>query len=285
MKVVLTGASGRLGAHVCRKLAEAGHEIKAVDKVYRADLPARMEVADLLHREFCYRLLEGAEALVHLANHPNAESGDPQRVFGENMAMNMNVFQAAADLKVPRVVFASSVQVFSGPLAPGEVATIPPYLPLDGNAPPHPVNTYALSKALTEGMLAYFARRSSLRGVALRFPGIMHRLGANNTTWAHSTDPHRRNEAFAFLHVDDAAALVAAVLAADPPGFHTYFPSARGDILGKSVPDLIRELYPQVPLRKPIDEIEHLVDLSALEQDLHWSPQVPIHAVTPPPRK
>ena len=284
MKITLTGASGRLGAIVCRKLVEAGHDVHAVDKVYRADLPARIEVVDLLQREHCYRLLDGAEALVHLANHPNAQSGDPQRVFGENMTMNMNIFQAAAHLGVKHVVFASSVQVLSGPLAADETGTIPAYLPLDGNAPAHPGNTYALSKALTESMLAYFVRQAApLRGVAIRFPGIMHRLGPNNRIWAPPSDAHLLKEGFAFLHAEDAASLVAVVVAADLPGFRTYFPSARGDLLGKPTPDLIRELYPNVPLRKPLEQIDSLVDLSALERETGWSPQVPIHRVMPTP--
>jgi nucleoside-diphosphate-sugar epimerase len=260
--------------------------VRAVDKVYRADLGVKVEVADLLQREVSYRLLEGTQAVVHLANHPNAESGDPQRVFSENMAMNVNVFQAASELGVRKIVFASSIQAFSGPLLPCEPAgsTIPAYLPLDGNVPPHPSNTYALSKCASEAMLAYYSRHAPLSCVAIRFPGIMHRLGKDNATPVNPRNSYRHSEAFAFLMVEDAALLIVAVLAADLPGFRTYFPSAHGDVIGKTVPEVIREFYPHVPLRRPLDQIDSLVDISAITKDTGWSPLTPIHSklVMPP---
>ncbi len=42
MKITLTGAAGRLGTHVCRALVEAGHEVRAVDQVARAEFLVKM---------------------------------------------------------------------------------------------------------------------------------------------------------------------------------------------------------------------------------------------------
>ena len=41
--------------------------------------------------------MRGITALIHLANHPNWYSGSPEMVYGENVSMNMNIFQAAAN--------------------------------------------------------------------------------------------------------------------------------------------------------------------------------------------
>ncbi len=133
MRITLTGAAGKLGSHVCRQLVDAGHTVRATDRFYRRDLPVRLEMADLLRPEDAYELLEGVEALVHLANHPHFHGNDSQLVFNENVTMNMNIFQAARDVGVQKIVFSSSVQVMSGQR--------PPYLPFDSSTPAHPPAT------------------------------------------------------------------------------------------------------------------------------------------------
>jgi hypothetical protein len=74
--------------------------------------------------------------------------------------------------------------------------------------------------------------------------------------------------------VRDGAALVVAILAAPLSGYRAYFPASRGNLLGRSVPELIREFYPNVPLRRPIDEIESLVDTSEIERETGWKPAI-----------
>jgi nucleoside-diphosphate-sugar epimerase len=275
MRVTLTGAAGRLGSHVCRTLVECLHTVCATDKAFRADLPARIEVANLLEPAGCYRLLDGSEALVHLANHPTFRANDAQRLFNENVAMNMNVFQAAADLGVKRIVFASSVQVISGPSQADEPSAVSslPYLPLDGNVPPNPGNPYALSKHLSEIMLAYFARRAGMSCVAIRFPALVDDEFLTKMATRPSQHVHGRNEGFSFLHFLDAASLVAATLCAPLNGFRVYFPAARENRLGQPVADTVRQHFPSTPLRQPPGEMTSLVDVSSIERETGWSPK------------
>jgi len=224
---------------VCRSLAEAGHTVRATDKQFRADLPVRVEIADLLDGPACYRLLEGVEAVVHLRNHSAFRGRDAQRVFNENMAMNMNIFQAAAEVGAKKIIFASSVQVISGKHGGHESqADGLPYLPLDGDVPPDPGNPYALSKQLGELMLAYFARHAGIVGVAIRLP------------W-----------------------LVEAVLRAPLTGFRVYFPASRENRLGQSSAEVIRKHFADTPLRRPLEQIDSLVDLSDIERETGWLPK------------
>ena len=273
MKILLTGACGYLGVHVCQRLAGAGFEIRATDRLLSRDLPVAVQVEDLLRRDVCYGLVEGCDAVVHLANHPNARSGDPQRVFGENVTMNMNVFQAAVEAGIRSLLFASSIQVFSmtaGPTPAGAAAV--PYLPLDGQAPTCPVNAYALSKVCTEQMLDLFARCTpGLNAVAIRFPAIVQMPAAPAARGANRSPPPA-NEAFTFLSANDAASLICSILKAKLEGFRVYFPAARGNRLGRPAADVIREFYPNTPLRKPLEKIDSLVDLSAIQRDTGWQP-------------
>src|SRR5207244_3344538 len=95
MKVLLTGAAGRMGSETCRHFKSEGIDFRATDRRTDPGLPCEITVADARNREACYSLVEGCDAVVHLANYPNANAGDAQTVYNENCAMNMNVFQAA----------------------------------------------------------------------------------------------------------------------------------------------------------------------------------------------
>lgn len=275
MKVTLTGASGHFGCYTCRALVEAGFEVRATDRIFRKDLPVRVEVADLLDRNVCYGLLEGADAVVHLGNHPNFLRGDAQKIFTENVTINMNIFQAAADAGVGKIGFASSVQVISGQHSnfDGESRKSElPYLPLDGHVRANPCNPYALSKHVSEEMLRYFSRTIDLECVAVRFPTLV------DQKWPRFARKSRRSfpaldEGMSFLMMEDAAALVVAVLRAATPGFRIYFPAARDNKLGKPIAEVVKEHYSEIPLKKPLEELESLVDVSAIREEIGWSPE------------
>jgi len=274
MNITLTGAAGRVGSKVCRHLVNAGHTVKAVDQVYSQDLPVPLKMLNLLQPAAAYEALEGAELLIHLANHPMFRPRESQRILSENVTMNMNVFQAAVEMGVRRIVFASSVQAFAhSPPASQHNGTPPPYLPLDGHVPDNPGNPYALSKVLSERMLRYFAaEHSDLSCVVLRLPGILiaGRPPVHPSTAARWTAPH---EGFAFLDVRDAGTLMVALAGTNlAPGYRCYLPASRYPANGRPVPDLLREFYAQVPLRKPADHMDSLVDLSEIERDTGWTP-------------
>jgi nucleoside-diphosphate-sugar epimerase len=254
---------------------ERGHTVRAADRMYRADLPVRVDVVDLLDRHACYQILDGAEALVHLANHPSFGRGrDPQTVCNENVCMNMNVFQAAADTGVSKIAFSSTIQVLTTNrcTAPGRRRPLFPYLPLDSDVPADPDNPYSLSKALSEDMLLYFARLHGMSCVAVRFP-FLSDGDAERWLAANDHDSTAVPEAFSSLQLPDAAALLEAVITSDLPGYRTYFPAVSRIEPGKTVADVIRQYYSDVPLRKPIEQIEGLIDISKIEKETGWRPK------------
>ncbi len=281
MKVLVTGASGRLGSVLCAHLREAGHEVKAVDYRHREGLNFKLIHADLRDEIQVYGLLEGCDAVAHLGNHPNLVAGpSPQRILAENTAMNANVFRGALDLGIRRIVFASSVQAIIK-IPNGMRAEPPyeiPYLPLDGSVSTNPgPNFYALSKEFGERMLQELsAAEPELAATAIRFPVL---VGENwiDRFIAHGKPAARSvfnfGEVLGYLMFSDAAELVVAALEKQRPGYHQYYPAQTLEVRGVSVADLIREFYPTVPLRRPIEEIEALVDLSTLRETLGWAPK------------
>jgi nucleoside-diphosphate-sugar epimerase len=275
MKVLITGAAGRLGPVTTALLASRGYEVRAVDREARADLPAPVAAVDLLDPAAALAAVQGVEAVVHLANHSFFADRDHHRIHNDNVTMNFNVFLAAAQGGARKIVWASSIQVLGAHpdvSMPGARRAVPPaYLPADAQHPVQPANPYALSKALGEVQLRYIAEQYGLSGVALRFPWL---LTARNVDQLRQQRPRDLEpaELAAYLKMGDAAALIEAVLRCDLPGYRCYFPAAPDPLTGESAAALIERLYSQAPLRRPREQMQSLVDTAQITQQTGWRP-------------
>jgi len=278
-KVLVTGATGRLGTAVCKVLLERGHDVRATDQRFAAGFPVRVELGDLRDEWFAYRVIEGCDTVVHLANHPNAFVGpSAQRILAENVTINANVFLASVHLEVGCLVFSSSIQVMLRTQAwHREAPYAIPYLPLDGEAPADPgTNPYALSKEFAERMLRIQADANpGLSATALRLPMLAPERWLERMTARPRVPQEWLNfgECLTFLQHPDGAELVAAVIERRLPGYRQYFPAASIELLNRPVADLIRQHYAHVPLHRPIEQVDGLVDLSAVTREVGWTPQ------------
>ncbi len=276
--VLVTGATGKLGTAACNELLARGYAVRATDRRFVRDFPIRVEIGDLCDEGLAYRLLEGVDAVLHLGNYPNVAAGpSPQRVLSDNTAMNSNVFLAAVDLGVRCVAFASSVQVTAARdrLHPGPIFPIP-YLPLDGALPRNPgLNCYAQSKEFAERMLELLVEADpELSATAIRFPMLCGEWWVRRQAVARSTPLGWLDfaECTAHLFFEDAARLLADVVARRLPGYHQYFPAQSMLLDGYSVQELVAEHYPRAELRRPLAELTNLIDVSRITAELGWVP-------------
>lgn len=280
MKVLVTGASGRLGSIVCQELASAGHDVLGTDQRFAA-LAVPLRLADLRDPLAIYPLLEGREAVVHLGNIPNLNVGPaPQVVLGENTSINANVFRAASELGVLKIVFASSLQAMIR-LDDGRPAPAPftiPYFPLDGDAPANPGNNfYGLSKEFGERTLRLMCELDArLAATSLRFPMLAADWFKRRVQTPLPVSGLNLCEALTYLMFEDAARVVRLVVERQAPGYHQYFPAQALELEGMSAGQVIAELFPGTPLRRPAEEIAALVDLSALERDVGFRAGPPL---------
>ena len=183
-RVCVTGASGQAGRAVVADLREHGYDVTPTDvAVSRADREDGVLQADLTDYGQAVEALAGAnaDAVVHLANIPAPGLSTPAVTFNSNITMNFNVFQAAAALKLDRVVWASSETTLGLPFD-----TPPRYAPVDEDHYPVPTSTYALSKVASETVAGHIAQWSGIpyRSAALLqhhgprgLPDVPHVLG------------------------------------------------------------------------------------------------------------
>lgn len=288
MKVLVTGAAGNLGSTVSRILHQHGHELVLTDIRPGSDLPGPIRYANLLDILSVFSVMDGVEAVVHLGNHPNQGRLTPHALYTENTTMTVNVFQAAAELGVRKMVYASSIQSATGHRTPDQKdrPSCVPHLPCDGGRiPPLPANTYALSKAAGEQALEYYTRRYGFQGAALRFPHltrpehlehyrtrppVKESLDDERTRRRHETNI---DELFTMLSFEDAARLVQTILASDLPGSRVYLPVCSLNHLNWPIPRLIRTYYPELPLRMPIDQITTMYDNARITAETGWTPR------------
>ena len=276
MKVLITGAAGLLGSVACRVLHEAGLELIATDRVAKEGSPVPIHVADLCDASAVKALVAGGvDAVVHLATLGDQQKIDPYVLVQKNVAMTMNVFQAGVEAGAKKVLFASSIQVIATAVQwpqrdPDER---PPYLPMDAEMPEIPQNPYAMSKEAGEVITRYFARVYGVQAITVRWPWMfpMETMRDRTDAW-EKTNPFILQLGFSYLSLEDASRLILAILRTDLPGYRVYMPASKKNMLGRPVGELIREYYPNVPLRRPIEKIDCLVDISRIERETGWSP-------------
>jgi len=165
MKIAVTGSSGRIGRYVVRELSHAGHQVVGLDVQHNAKAKALQLLIDLTDAGQVYGALAGCDAVVHMGAWANPGVVPDTRTYADNTTGTFNVFQAAADLGIRRIISASSNQVY------GFFAAPPLYAPVDEEHPCRPVNCYALSKMAGEQAAEYFSRHKGLEILSLRILG------------------------------------------------------------------------------------------------------------------
>src|SRR5690606_21062338 len=138
MRVVVTGAHGKVGRAAVQALTRAGHEVTAVDltrPVWERTDPAEPAYvqADLTDAGQAFAVVRGAEAVVHAAALPDPTHNPPHVVFRTNLMATFNMVEAAVVLGVRRFVNISSETVpgFFFPERP----FLPSYAPIDEDHP------------------------------------------------------------------------------------------------------------------------------------------------------
>lgn len=174
--VLVTGGTGFIGRHLCRRLLAEGCRVRVLCRCADlGDLAGRVEAAtgDVTRPETLPAALAGADAVFHLASALGATPFGPQGFQAVNAGGTRNLLAAAGAAGVRRIVHCSSVGVLGG--VRGGPAT--------EDAPLRPEDDYERSKAEGERI----ARREAAAGL----PVVIVRPG-----WAYGPGDRRTFKLF-----------------------------------------------------------------------------------------
>lgn len=120
MKILVTGATGLLGHHLCRRLAERGHRVTALKRpASNIDLLNGVELeyapGDVTDFPSLESAIRGHEVVIHAAAHLAYWSKERKRQDYVNIEGTRNVITASQQAGVRRFVFVSSIAAVGFP--------------------------------------------------------------------------------------------------------------------------------------------------------------------------
>jgi nucleoside-diphosphate-sugar epimerase len=267
MRIVVTGGSGKAGRWVVADLRARGHDVLNVDLVHDGSAHGLCVVTDLTDLGQCHEVLAGADALVHLAAIPAPELRPAGETFRLNALSTYNVFSAATERGARRVVWASSETVLGLPFDEP-----PPYAPIDEEQV-RPETSYALSKLVGETLASQFSRQARIPFVGLRISNIMEPPDYERfASW--QDDPRQRKwNLWGYIDARDVAQAVRRGLEADVSGSQVCIVAAADTCMTRPSADLMAEVYPTVPLRRPVEGRETLLTIDRARAILGYEPE------------
>ena len=173
-KVLVTGMSGCIGGAVLRHLGQK-YDFTALNR--RPMEGVRSVTADIRDLASIRPHFDGQDVVVHLAASLGAKTTDKD-IIDNNVSGALNVFEAARQAGVKRVVFASSGTiilnyVLDSPwreLESGEYDKLPPTWPMiTHESPVRPNSLYSCSKVWGEGVGRWYADSHGMSVICIRF--------------------------------------------------------------------------------------------------------------------
>ena len=255
MRILVTGARGKVGAATLDRLLSEGHEVTAVDRlppVYERAGAVRYVQADLTDAGHAAAVVPGHDAVVHAAGIPSPVKNPPHEIFGTNLMATYNTLEAAERSGTGRFVHVSSETVpgFSYPRRYFHAA----YAPIDEAHPVTPQDSYALSKWFGELLMDAAVARSDIAAVSVRptwvqWEGNIER-NVGPIVRARGTD--RSQSFWSYVVVDDLADLLCATVTVATGGHEVVYAAAADTANGLPLHDLVRRHFGDAVELRPV---------------------------------
>ncbi len=169
MKIVLTGAAGRLG-NICREpLSKMCDELVSTDLADSIDGLAANETyvkCDIGDLDAVHALLEGADMIVHFGS--IADEAPWEQILHSNLLSAYNIWESAYQHGAKRIVYASSIHAVG-------MHNKHDFIGVD--APHRPDTYYGLAKCFAEDLASLYWDKRGLETVAMRIASCSGKVG------------------------------------------------------------------------------------------------------------
>jgi UDP-glucose 4-epimerase len=150
LKVLVTGAAGYIGQHLCLGLQQSGIMVHGFSRSEKPSMMAGVEwiVGDISDTEMIASAVTGCPKVVHMACLPMAESKkDPLEADLVNSVGTVRLLYAAVKAGVEKMIYTSTGQVYGGQAE----------LPNREDQYENPVSAYAISKLHGEHWCEFYS--------------------------------------------------------------------------------------------------------------------------------
>jgi UDP-glucose 4-epimerase len=161
MKILVTGANGFIGAHLCQELSNRNISFRSTARNSNKNHYIDFISCDLETTESLNHLMDGCDIVVHLAGRAHVTSDDSQEKYSvANEFITQRIANAATKNGISRFVYLSSIKVNGESSSPG--------IPIRQSDTPNPSDNYGRSKLAAELVLQEICRANSMDYVIIR---------------------------------------------------------------------------------------------------------------------
>jgi UDP-glucose 4-epimerase len=272
-RILVTGSSGFIGRHLCKKLENIGIEL--VINATNGNVPL-----DVTNYKEVMSIKEEVEGIIHLAAKTSVSGsfGNPFETYYVNLLGTLNMLEFAKKKNV-RVFVYNSTYVYGQPK----------YIPIDESHPVNPHSPYNLSKFIGEQLCMDYSASFGLNVVTLRpfyvygphckegrlIPSILRQIEGRKGRILLSGRKIKRD----FLFISDFVELVMKILGRLPSGYNMYNVGTGKSNTLEEVAEIIATLTNRkMELRyhrdKRTREITDMVaDISKVKRGFNWTPK------------
>jgi nucleoside-diphosphate-sugar epimerase len=277
MRILVTGARGKVGAATIDRLLGAGHEVTAVDRlppVYERAGPVRYVQADLTDAGHAAAVLPGHDGVVHTAAIPSPVKNPPHEIFANNLMATYHTLEAAERSGVGRFVHLSSETVpgFCYPKRYFHAR----YAPIDEGHPIAPQDTYALTKWFGEQLMDAAVARSDITAVSIRPTWVQWEgnIERNVGPIVRARGADESASFWSYVVVDDLAQLIASAVTGDVIGHEVLYAAAADNANGLPLHDLVRQHFGDEVELRPVPRPDASgISCAKAEKLFGWTPQ------------
>ena len=180
MHVLVTGATGFIGLHLCKELLKKGFEVTGIARSPRIIESMCTSGSGQLHMKYCditkennllnlFNEIGSIDGVFHLAGQTyRRDSPGIHTYFRNNFLATLNLLECCRIFKIKKIVFSSSYNVYG--LGIGKY--IPKYLPIDESHNVRPYDFYDASKYHAEQLCEFYHARFGMAVSILRYSKI-----------------------------------------------------------------------------------------------------------------
>ena len=248
MRILVTGALGKVGAALVDALLAAGHEVTGCDRrppVYEAGgTPgARYVQAELTDAGDAFAVVRGHDAVVHAAALAEPTRNPPHVTFHNNLMGAFNVLEAAVRFELPLVVNVSSETV------PGfffnERPDRPDRFPITEDHEARPQDPYAIAKHFSEQLCDAVVRRSDVRAISIRPSWVQWEGNIERSLGPVLADPTAQASPSGWSYIDayDLADALRLAAESDLPGHEVVQIASPDNTAGRPLAELVAATF------------------------------------------